>query len=417
MRSVQMKYAMYVGSLALAAVGLMAEATTAAMGVRGADGPRATVEFRRSGAESLDAWIDSVRRQHNIPAMGAVVFRADTVLTRGIAGVRRSNSTAVVGEHDRFQLGSNTKAITATVLATLVEEGKLTWTTTLADVFPEWRDSMSSDFRAVTIDLLLSHHAGISPFEDTDAKDFRSIPPLSGTPTERRAAFTAWVLRGRPAGPVGKAMYSNGGYAIAGAIAERIGGESWESLVQAHVFKPLGLTGTFAWSDSPDADQPWGHQETHGGARPVDPRAPGERVPSIIWSAGSVELSLDDYAHFLQAHLRGLEGRDTTLLKAATVKHLHTSPVYPPDKYGLGWGLQDFDGAPASVHVGSAGTFFAITIIQPTRDLGAAVFANAGGERAQSAATDAVKALIRRFAQPGASNEALADKSPRSLPF
>lgn len=78
MRSVQMKYAMYVGSLALAAVGLMAEATTAAMGVRGADGPRATVEFRRSGAESLDAWIDSVRRQHNIPAMGAVVFRADT---------------------------------------------------------------------------------------------------------------------------------------------------------------------------------------------------------------------------------------------------------------------------------------------------------------------------------------------------
>jgi CubicO group peptidase (beta-lactamase class C family) len=121
----------------------MSVATTAATGVRGADGSPATGEFRRSGAESLDAWIESVRRQHNIPALGAIVFRADTVLTRGIAGVRRSNSTAVVGEHDRFQLGSNTKAITATVLATLVEEGKLAWTTTLADVFPERRDSMS----------------------------------------------------------------------------------------------------------------------------------------------------------------------------------------------------------------------------------------------------------------------------------
>jgi D-alanyl-D-alanine carboxypeptidase len=329
------------------------------------------------------------------------VFRADTVLARGIAGVRRSNSVARVEEGDRFQLGSNTKAITATVLATLVEEGKLAWMTTLADVFPEQRDSISAEFRAVTIDLLLSHHAGISPFEDTDAKDFRSIPRLSGTPTQRRAAFTAWVLGGKPAGPVGKGLYSNGGYTIAGAIAERIAGESWESLVRARVFKPLGLSGTFAWSDSTDVNQPWGHHETRRGATPVDPRDPDERVPPIIWPAGSVELSLEDYARFLQINLRGLQGRDTPLLKATTIKHLHTSPVSPPDRYGLGWGLQDFDGAPASVHVGSAGTFYAITIIQPTRDLGVAVFANAGGERATAAATDAVKALIRRFAKVG----------------
>jgi CubicO group peptidase (beta-lactamase class C family) len=115
-----------------------------------------------------------------------------------------------------------------------------------------------------------------------------------------------------------------------------------------------------------------------------------------------VELSLDDYARFLQIHLRGLQGRDTVLLKASSIKHLHASPVSPPDKYGLGWGLQDFDGEPASVHTGSAGTFYAVTIIQPTRDLGVAVFANAGGERAAAAASDAVKALIRRFATSAA---------------
>jgi len=336
--------------------------------------------------------------------MAAIVLRADSVLARGIAGVRRSDSTAPVEERDRFQLGSNTKAITATVLATLVEEGKLAWTTTIADVFPELRDSISADFRAVTIDLLLSHHGGVSAFDDTDAKDFKNIPRLSGTPTERRTAFTAWVLRGRPAGPVGvsgKGLYSNGGYTIAGAIAERITGESWETLVGARVFKPLGLTGTFAWSDSPDVNQPWGHYETRRGVKPVDPRDAGERLPSIIWPAGSVELSLGDYAQFLQVNLRGLEGRDTPVLKAATIKHLHTSPVSPPDKYGLGWGLQDFDGAPASVHVGSAGAFYAITIVQPTRDLGVAVFANAGGQRAAAAATDAAKALIRRFANGG----------------
>jgi D-alanyl-D-alanine carboxypeptidase len=384
--------------VSLAAAGLMLGVAPATR-IHGADPSAALTAGPQSTVESLDEWIDSVRRQHNIPAMGAIVFRADGILARGIGGVRRSNATAPIELPDRFQLGSNTKAITATVLATLVEDGKLAWTTTLADVFPDLRDSMSPDFRAVTIDLLLSHHAGISPFSDTDDKDFRSIPRLSGTPREQRAAFTAWVLRGKPAGPVGeKAIYSNGGYTIAGAIAERIAGEDWESLVRARIFKPLELNGTFAWSNSPDVNQPWGHHETRAGAKPVDPRDGDERLPPIIGPAGSVELSLDDYARFLQMNLRGLQGRDTPLLKAATIKHLHTSPASPPDKYGLGWGLQGFDSAPASVHVGSAGTFYAVTIIQPTRDLGVAVFANAGAERATAAATEAVKALIRRFA-------------------
>ena len=396
MRSVQIKQAMCLVVVALMTVGAPSDAAATASAWREAQLP---AETARPRADSLDAWIDSVRRAHNIPALGAIVFRADTILARGIAGVRRSNAAAPVELSDRFQLGSNTKAITATLLATFVEEGKLSWTSTLADVFPEWRDSISPEFRAVTIDLLLSHHAGISPFTDTDDRDFRSIPRLSGTPAQQRAQFAAWVLHGKPAGPIGgKGVYSNGTYTIAGAVAERIGGGSWESLVRARVLEPLGMNASFAWSNSPDLSQPWGHHETRRGGNPVDPRDGDERLPPIIWPAGSVELSLDDYARFLQMNLRGLEGRDTPLLKAATIKHLHTSPVTPPDKYGLGWGLQDFDGAAASVHTGSAGAFFAVTVIQPSRDLGIAVFANAGGERGTKASTDVVKALIHRFA-------------------
>lgn len=389
MTSVEMRHTLYLVMAALMSVGA---ASLDAMAQ-----PRAQVA--RAHAGSLDAWIDSVRQAQNIPALAAIVFRADTVLARGIAGVRRSDAPAPVELSDRFQLGSNSKAITAALLATLVEEGKLSWASTLADVFPEWRDSISPEFRAVTIDFLLSHHAGISPFTDTDDKDFKSIPRLGGTPTQQRAQFAAWVLRGKPASPIGgKGVYSNGGYTIAGAVAERIGGDSWESLVRARVLDPLGTKASFAWSSSPDVNQPWGHHETRRGTKPVDPRDDDERLPSIIGPAGAVELSLDDYARFLQMNLRGLKGRDTPLLKAATIKHLHTSPVTPPDKYGLGWGLQDFDGVASSVHTGSAGTFFAVTIIQPTRDLGVAVFANSGGERGAKAAQDAVKALIRRFA-------------------
>jgi CubicO group peptidase (beta-lactamase class C family) len=398
MTSVEIRRTTCLALSALLAVGILSNAAWIAAAPRRAQLPPATA---RAQADSLDTWIDSVRRAHNIPALGAIVFRADTVLARGIAGVRRSNAAVPVGPSDRFQLGSNTKAITATLLATFVEEGKLSWTSTLVDVFPEWRDSISPEFRAVTIDMVLSHHAGVSPFTDTDDKDFRSIPRLVGTPTQQRAQFTAWVLRGKPAGPIGgKGVYSNGTYTIAGAVAERIGHQSWESLVRARVLDPLGIHASFAWSDTPDLNQPWGHHETGGGTKPVDPRDGDERLPPIIWPGGSLELSLDDYAQFLQMNLRGLEGRDTPLLKAATIEHLHISPVTPPDKYALGWGRQEFDGVGSSVHTGSAGAFYAVTVIQPARDLGVAVFANAGGERGTKASTDVVKALIRRFATP-----------------
>ena len=370
---------------------------------RAADEPAVT---RGPASTALDAWLDSVRVQHNIPAMAAIVLRADTVLARGVAGVRRSGAPRLATIQDRFQLGSNTKAITATLLATLVETGKLTWATTLVDVFPELNETMSDGFRGVTLDQLLSHHAGVSPFTDTDDKDFKSLPHLAGSPMAQRRAFTAWVLRSQPVVPPGtKALYSNAGYAIAAAVAEHVTGESWESLVQSRVFAPLGIHGTFAWSDSAAIDQPWGHYETRSGVKPVDPRKPRERVPPIIWPAGAAELSVDDYAIFLQLQLRGLKGRDTSLLRAVTIQHLHTPPVAPGDNFALGWGVQDFDGAPASVHVGSAGTFYSIVVVEPTRDLAVAVFANAGGERAAAATKDAIKTLVRRFTAPGATEE------------
>jgi CubicO group peptidase (beta-lactamase class C family) len=77
---------------------------------------------------------------------------------------------------------------------------------------------------------------------------------------------------------------------------------------------------------------------------------------------------------------------------------LHTPPVSPGDNFALGWGVQEFDGALASVHVGSAGAFYTVTIVQPTRDLAVAVFANGGGERAAAATKDVLKTLVRRYA-------------------
>src|SRR5215471_2023604 len=99
MSSVPMRYALCFALSALAIVGLILSVKpTTAIEIRGAPLFRVSGEIASAGIESLDDWIDSVRRQHNIPAMGAIVFRADRVLARGIAGLRRSNSTTAVEE-------------------------------------------------------------------------------------------------------------------------------------------------------------------------------------------------------------------------------------------------------------------------------------------------------------------------------
>lgn len=67
--------------------------------------------------------------------MGAAVLRGERIIAQGIAGVRKRGSAERITLDDRFHLGSCTKAMTATLVAMLVEEGRLNWTTTLGELF------------------------------------------------------------------------------------------------------------------------------------------------------------------------------------------------------------------------------------------------------------------------------------------
>lgn len=81
---VHMRYVTYLFLSALAAVGLMSYATPTATGMRGAVVCRAAPQVPESSVESLDTWIDSVRRHHNIPAIGAIVVAFSHAMARAV---------------------------------------------------------------------------------------------------------------------------------------------------------------------------------------------------------------------------------------------------------------------------------------------------------------------------------------------
>ncbi len=198
-----------------------------------------------------------VRDQHLV-GVGAIVIRSNTIIGIATAGLRRQGENIPLEPTDLFHLGSNTKAVTATVVARLVEAGKLSWTTTPLQLFPELNATIHPALRHITLEQLLSNHAGIPPLTTP-----KSWPKFSGNAVEQRYKFTAWVLSHKPAiTPGTKGLYSNGGFVIAAAMAERKLGSSWEDLAISQVFEPLKLHAIFEFPLAADGNQPWGHTET-----------------------------------------------------------------------------------------------------------------------------------------------------------
>ena len=358
-------------------------------------------EEGRPSISVVDSVTNSAQEKYDIPAAAAVIVRSDSILAYSASGVRRQGLSAQVSAHDWFHLGSNTKALTATLIALLVEQGKLSWGTTPLEVFPTLSDSIAPAFRTVTLEQLLAHRAGLQPF--TDMREYRELPPLDGTPKERRAAFSTFLLQREPSYvPGSRFVYSNAGYAVAAAMAEQVSGVSFEQMMRQRLFEPLEINGGFGWPAAVDSNQPWGHR-TRGGdmLQPHDPSG-RYRLGPLMAPAGDVYMNMPDYGRFLQLHLCGLKGEETGLLSASTIQDIHESRGRMTERteapgYGLGWVVHAFRGVRSSSHAGSVGTFKARATIQASRDLAIAVVANAGNEVADEATSKMRDALLKQY--------------------
>jgi CubicO group peptidase (beta-lactamase class C family) len=336
--------------------------------------------------------------QHKLPGMVAAVLLGHRTVAIGAAGIRRRGSPEKITIDDQFHIGSCTKAMTATLCAMLVEEGKLSWQTTLSRAFPGLAKSMDAGYRRVTLEQLLTHRGGMPENLDRDGL-WQRLWQYQGTPTGARQFLLEGVVRTPPAAKPGtKFIYSNAGFAVAGHMAEKSTGKPWEELIRQRLFRPLGMAsaGFGAPGSKEVVDQPRGH--TPDGT-PVDP-GPRADKPVAIGPAGTVHCSIQDWAKFIGLHLRGEEG-EARLLKAGTFKKLHTPAVDEADGYAMGWIVTKRDWGNGTVlnHAGSNTMWYAVTWIAPQRDFAVLVACNQGGSEATKACDEASSLLIQEFLQ------------------
>ncbi len=338
--------------------------------------------------------LDEIRKEHGLPGIAAAAIRHGKVVVNAASGVRKLGSEEAVTTDDQWHLGSCTKSMTATVAGMLVDEGRISWHTTIGDVFPELKGSMNPFWRTVTLEQLLVHRGGAPSHPPADV--WAKALEQSGSPTEQRLAMVCGMMCYPPEEHGRKFIYSDIGYGIVGAMLERVAGESWEDLLRERLFEPLGLTtaGFGAPASPGKLDEPWGHLGEIGELRPVAP-GPMADNPPAIGPAATVHASLADFARYADWHA-DWKRAEPRLLTEETFNHLHHSPK--DQDYAMGWMLDDRDWAGGNVfwHAGSNAMFYAVMWVAPERDATFVAATNAAYSEASDGCNDAIVALIRR---------------------
>lgn len=328
------------------------------------------------------AAVQIIQKSSGLPAIGYLILDSGKVKNIQAAGLRRTNGTAEVTVGDKWHIGSCAKAMTAAVLARLVERGVISWNTTLSAVFSK----VHPELAGATVRQLLTHTAGLP-------RDF----PLSTLQTretnlylvqKRRTRLVTAALRNAPlTAPGASYQYSNLGYTVAGHVAEKVTGRPWHVLLREELFGPLGIN---AWGlgsagiGNLDA-QPWGHTYSNEKWIPIKP-GPFADNPLFMAPAGTLHMPLRDWARFIRAHLLGGE---SGLLQQATFDELRRPDL---NNYAPGWtvdrSFQSVKNTTVWWHAGSNTVNLAVAAIFPEWDQAVLLVTN-GVDRPQGAKVQA----------------------------
>jgi CubicO group peptidase (beta-lactamase class C family) len=354
---------------------------------------------------SIDmAALKKARSDSGAPAIGAMVATGNGAPVIRVDGIRELGKPDVVTADDRWHVGSVAKSMTSTLVGRLVDQGKLRFDATLAELLPDM--PMRDEYKKVTLLQLTQHRGGIVALTRPNAEFNSRVSETQGDGRKKNEAAARWILEQAPVAPPGtKLEYSNGGYAVLGHIVERATNDDYRGLMKREVFAPLGMTSTdFGWPIEIASASPRGHGPGPNG---IEPAPADYRLPPHLDPAGNVSATLADLARFLQAHMAALKGSDK-FLKPTTAKQLHQIPEAGADGrgYASGWSIATVPMVGTRHgHNGSAGTFYAEVAFVPERDVVAAVVTNAAPAPTPDRRPPPQSVLLRALLAPAAESK------------
>lgn len=336
----------------------------------------APVAAAREKLDGIDAVIEKALADFEAPGMGLAVVRGgEVVLAKGY-GLRDREQKLPVTADTLFAIGSTTKAMTATLLGMLADEGKVAFDAPVRRYLPWFALKDAALSERLTVRDLLTHRSGL-PRHDLLWYNFNE-----GT---RRQLVERIAHLDLTADLRERFQYNNLMYATAGYLAGELAGTSWEALIRERLFVPLGMARTnVSVLDSerdPDHALPYAKRDDR-----VE-RIPFRRI-DLVGPAGSVNSSASEMARWLLFNLAGGKAGDRQLVQRTTLADAHAPHMVGsgqadrreilPVGYGHGWGVDAYRGHRRVSHGGGIDGFVTMVTLFPDDDLGIVSFVNAG---------------------------------------
>ncbi|WP_283134278.1 serine hydrolase domain-containing protein [Rhizohabitans arisaemae] len=272
--------------------------------------------------------------QYEIPG-ATLAFLHEGRMHEFAAGVLNVDTGVETTTDSIFQIGSITKVWTATQLMLLIEQGRLTLDTPVAEVLPEFKTADPEATKSVTVRHLLAHTSGIDGdlFVDTGRGD---------DCVEKYVNLFADLQQNHPVGATHS--YCNSGFVLAGRVIEVLTGKSWDDALREQIIEPLGLTHT--WTLPEDVLR-FRAAMGHMGGKP----APQWMLPRPLGPAGLICATAADVVKFGAAHLgEGLLRRPEAMREPQVAI---PNPYTLGPQWGIGWILDEWDGHRVFSHGGN----------------------------------------------------------------
>ena len=335
----------------------------------------------------LDSMCTQAISKGNLPGMVALVARNGKIVYYKAFGTADAESSKPMKRDAIFRIASQSKAITATAVMMLWEQGKFKLDDPISKYIPEFKnpqvlktftysDTSYTTMPAkseITIRQLLTHTSGLG-YGQIDADErFKMIYQKAGitdlfTTENIPIGESVKKLAKLPLhfNPGEKYSYSEG-LDVMGYFIEVISGEPFDQFLRRHIFEPLGMNDTQFYLPQEKSDRLVTVQKQDAGkwiAYPTtfyDPQYPIKGAKRFFSGGAGLSSTAKDYATFLQMYLNGGELNGVRILSRTTIQSMmgnQTDTLFgdPTRYYGLAFGVLTAKGQTAGGQ-GDVGTF------------------------------------------------------------
>ncbi|MEP7147586.1 MAG: serine hydrolase [Acidobacteriota bacterium] len=327
--------------------------------------------------KEIDDYANVVLATHKGPGMAIAIVKDDRVALAKGYGLRELGKNGPVDENTLFAIASNSKAFTATSLAILVDEKKLSWDDKVSKYLPDFQMYDPWVTSELTVRDLVSHRVGLDTF--------------SGDLLWYETTYTAddILSRVRYLRPVSSFRsrygYQNLMYIAAGKVVEKVSGKSWCTFVRERILDPLGMRRTTCGFGTLGDNAALPHNES-GGTLRVLPHG------NVNGGYGAVALnsSVADLSKWVRLQLgRGsFEGKQIfsqqqswlmwqpNIMLPLSETASKNNPTRHFSAVGMGWFLYDYYGRKIINHSGGLDGMLSYTVLIPEENVGFVVLTN-----------------------------------------